>query len=212
MKVTPDHVLSLIEHSQFHRFKGTTTTVCCITLLNGHTVVGKSACADPDEFKPEVGQKIAYDNAVSKIYALEGYLLSETLHRERKVTNAEQAFNERSASVGSILAEGFVNMVEKGRGQIENKETPLKADFAEHSEWPPLNIELHFIEEEPEPEPEQDARDNMVFHISDEERTMMKQALAMGSTVIRTDEGEQWKLVGLCDEGAICEYAGEVDE
>jgi len=96
MKITPEHVNSCIEHSQFHRFKGTTTTICCITLKNGHTVVGQSACADPEEFNSELGQKLAYNDARDKIYALEAYLLSETMYHDRRVTNAEREFNERS--------------------------------------------------------------------------------------------------------------------
>jgi len=96
MKITPEHVNSCIEHSQSHRFKGTTTTICCITLKNGHTVVGQSACADPEEFNSELGQQLAYNDARDKIYALEAYLLSETMFHDRRVTNAERAFNERS--------------------------------------------------------------------------------------------------------------------
>jgi len=95
MKITPEHVNSCIEHSQFHRFKGTTTTICCITLKNGHTVVGQYAFADPEEFNSDLGQRLAYNDARSKIYALEAYLLSETMYHDRRVTNAERAFNER---------------------------------------------------------------------------------------------------------------------
>ena len=99
MKITPEHVNSCIEHSQFHRFKGTTTTICCITLKNGHTVVGQSAFADPEEFNSELGQQLAYNDARGKIYALEAYLLSETMFHDRRVTNAELEFNERSTNV-----------------------------------------------------------------------------------------------------------------
>lgn len=57
-------------------------TFCVITLKNGFTVTGESACASPENFNEEIGQKIAYDNAVNKIWPLEGYLLKEQLHRE----------------------------------------------------------------------------------------------------------------------------------
>ena len=36
-------------------------------LRNGFTVTGESACASPDNFDAEVGQKIARQNAVAKI-------------------------------------------------------------------------------------------------------------------------------------------------
>ena len=57
-------------------------TFCVITLKNGFTVTGESACASPENFNEEIGQKIAYDNAVNKIWSLEGYLLKEQLYKE----------------------------------------------------------------------------------------------------------------------------------
>lgn len=55
-------------------------TFCVIILKNGFTVTGESACASPENFDPEIGRKIAYDNAFNKIWLLEGYLLKEKLH------------------------------------------------------------------------------------------------------------------------------------
>lgn len=54
-------------------------TFCVITLKNGFTVTGESACASPENFNAEIGQKVAYENAKNKIWALEGYLLKEQL-------------------------------------------------------------------------------------------------------------------------------------
>jgi hypothetical protein len=59
-------------------------TFCVITLKNGFTVTGESACASPENFNEEVGRKIAYENARNKIWPLEGYLLKEQLHKESK--------------------------------------------------------------------------------------------------------------------------------
>ena len=41
---------------------------------------GESACVSPANFDAEVGKKIAFDNAVEKIWALEGYALRERLN------------------------------------------------------------------------------------------------------------------------------------
>ena len=57
-------------------------TFCVITLKNGFTVTGESACASPENFNEEIGRKIAYDNAKNKIWPLEGYLLKEQLYKE----------------------------------------------------------------------------------------------------------------------------------
>lgn len=56
--------------TQYHHFHGTTVTVCVITLHNGFTVVGKSACANPDNFEEELGQKLAFEDAKQQMYSL----------------------------------------------------------------------------------------------------------------------------------------------
>lgn len=54
-------------------------TFCVLVLKNGFTVTGESACASPENFDPEVGQKIARNNAVQKIWPLMGYELKTRL-------------------------------------------------------------------------------------------------------------------------------------
>lgn len=54
-------------------------TFCVLVLKNGFTVTGESACASPENFNAEIGRKIARQNAVEKIWMLEGYLLREKL-------------------------------------------------------------------------------------------------------------------------------------
>jgi hypothetical protein len=54
-------------------------TFCVIVLKNGFTVTGESACASPENFNAELGQKIARQNAITKIWPLEGYLLKQQL-------------------------------------------------------------------------------------------------------------------------------------
>lgn len=79
-RVTPQRIDEVIVAEQFHVFPGTTLTVCCLTLKNGFTVVGESACASPENFDEGLGRKIAKENAKQKIWALEGYALRESLH------------------------------------------------------------------------------------------------------------------------------------
>lgn len=54
-------------------------TFCVLELRNGFLVTGESACASPENFDAEIGRKIARENAVNKIWALEGYLLKDRL-------------------------------------------------------------------------------------------------------------------------------------
>lgn len=82
-RVTPEDIDQLIVSGDYHVFPGTTVTVCCLTLRNGFTVIGQSACADPHNFDEEVGKTIAYEDAWHKIWPLEGYLLRQMLHEAR---------------------------------------------------------------------------------------------------------------------------------
>lgn len=58
-------------------------TFCVLVLKNGFTVTGESACASPENFNKDLGERIARTNAVQKIWALEGYALRERLHQQQ---------------------------------------------------------------------------------------------------------------------------------
>ncbi|QZI92129.1 hypothetical protein PODOV073v1_p0004 [Vibrio phage PS25B.1] len=81
-RLTPDLIDSKIKSVEYHVFESTCLTVCCMTLENGFTVTGESACASPENFDKEIGQKIAFDQARNKIWMLEGYLLKQKLHQD----------------------------------------------------------------------------------------------------------------------------------
>ena len=78
-------------HWQFYVFPGTTLTVCCLTLANGFTVTGESACASPENFDQMIGENIALKNAKEKAWALEGYVLREKLHQAASQVPVNQA-------------------------------------------------------------------------------------------------------------------------
>lgn len=64
-------------------------TICILTLRNGFTVTGESACASPENFDEELGKKIARDKAREKIWPLEGYRLREQLFQEESRRRAQ---------------------------------------------------------------------------------------------------------------------------
>lgn len=89
-RLNPAHIDSVIASEYWGRasdlFKGCPThssmetlTICVLVLKNGFTVVGESACASAANYDPEIGAKIARDNARNKIWALEGYALRSKL-------------------------------------------------------------------------------------------------------------------------------------
>jgi hypothetical protein len=82
-RVTPERIEQVIASEQYHVFPNTTFTACLLTLINGYTVMGESACASPENFDAALGRKIARDNAKNKIWALEGYLLRQKLSESK---------------------------------------------------------------------------------------------------------------------------------
>jgi hypothetical protein len=57
----------------------TLLTFCVLTLRNGFTVAGESACASPENFDSAIGRKIARGIALNKVWPLMGYELKSKL-------------------------------------------------------------------------------------------------------------------------------------
>lgn len=70
-------VQDMIARVEYHHFRGTTMTVCCLTLQNGFTVIGKSAAADPAEFDITLGQKFSREDAENEVYRLLAFVQCE---------------------------------------------------------------------------------------------------------------------------------------
>lgn len=82
LRLTPSDIDDAIKDVAFYVFPNTLLTVCCLTLQNGYNVTGESACASPENFNQEIGEKVAFDNARQKIWQLEGYLLKQKLYEK----------------------------------------------------------------------------------------------------------------------------------
>lgn len=74
-----DNAIDPLVAVQYHVFPGSSTTVCLLTLKNGYTVTGESACASPENFDVEVGREVAYKDARNKLWPLLGFLLKDRL-------------------------------------------------------------------------------------------------------------------------------------
>ncbi len=85
MKVTEDKIESVVLDVEYVRSKiHPTLTLCILSLRNGFCVVGQSACCDPKEFDEAIGRDVAYSDARSKIWQLEGYLLSQAMYIDKQ--------------------------------------------------------------------------------------------------------------------------------
>lgn len=82
-RVTREDVLALIKSEEFI-YTGT-LTICVLTLDNavdgqGTKLVGESACASPANYNKDIGDRLARDNAINKIWPLLGFELKQKLH------------------------------------------------------------------------------------------------------------------------------------
>lgn len=76
-KVTVESIKQRIKSTDYTILPNSTVTICNITLENGFSVRGESACVDSGNFNMEIGQEISYRDAFRKLWELEGYLLAE---------------------------------------------------------------------------------------------------------------------------------------
>ena len=82
-----------------HHFPGTTTTVAVAALPDGFVVAtGHSASISAANFKRDIGEQIAADNARaaarSKLWELEGYLLRDSLRADAEFIGGSMAITD----------------------------------------------------------------------------------------------------------------------
>ena len=54
-------------------------TLAIVKMKNGYVVTGQSAPADPANYDKELGEKFSFEDAIRKVWPLEGYQLCEKL-------------------------------------------------------------------------------------------------------------------------------------
>ena len=80
-KVTKEDVQAKIASVEYFVMPDGRTTIAHVTLGNGFTVRGESACVSHLNFNKELGEQYALEKAFDKIWELEGYLLAEQLNK-----------------------------------------------------------------------------------------------------------------------------------
>lgn len=81
--VTLNSIQDRIAKATYRLMPGTTTTFCQLDMVNGYSVWGMSACVDASKYNQALGEKYAYEDAINKLWPLEGYLLAERLHSSK---------------------------------------------------------------------------------------------------------------------------------
>lgn len=82
-KITKEFLESEIISVEYNRLQGTLTH-CAITVKSGFVFTGESACVDPNNFNQEIGEKIAYEQAVDQMWMPYGFWLHQKMHDEAR--------------------------------------------------------------------------------------------------------------------------------
>lgn len=77
-KITQEDVAAAISSEEYAIFGGR-LTVCVLTLRNGFLVTGESSCVSAENFNQKLGEQYAKEDAVNKVWQLEGYALRNKL-------------------------------------------------------------------------------------------------------------------------------------
>lgn len=61
------------------------TTICLITMRNGFTVRGESSCVFVENYRKDIGERVAREDAYGKVWAFLGFALAEKRHVEANI-------------------------------------------------------------------------------------------------------------------------------
>lgn len=104
-KVTLESIKAKIKAHCYLVLPDGRTTICMLSLENGYTIKGMSACVDAANFDIDLGRKYAYEDAIRQIWPLEGYLLAQRLYENPPMT----------LTVSSVLEEAHKQLTEEIR-------------------------------------------------------------------------------------------------
>lgn len=74
-------------------------TFCVLTLSNGFTVTGESACASAENFDADIGRRVAREKAIEKVWPLLGFRLRDKLSADATL---EQVQSGLASVIGTI--------------------------------------------------------------------------------------------------------------
>lgn len=138
-RVTKEYIEHRITDTLFTTLiEGSTVTICQLTIDNGYSVRGESACVDPTNYNKDLGEHYSYENAFKKLWPLFGFLLAEKMYHDKLLAQANlDAANhthegqepEFSVSIGKIDADQATRA--KGFYQEQHKDKISLSDGEE---------------------------------------------------------------------------------
>lgn len=83
-RVTLQRVYEVITKEDYVMMPSGKTMICELTLTNGYTVRGEASVVSKENFDEEIGRRLSKQDAVDKIWQLEGYLLQQIQYQKNK--------------------------------------------------------------------------------------------------------------------------------
>ena len=102
-KVSLDELNSIIVKKEFKTVEGTRLTICILYIEGGFAVTGESSTIDSTGYNQEIGEKIAFQNALNHLWELEGYF------RVRFVDKIQKEFIDKDIECVSNLLQVHKN-------------------------------------------------------------------------------------------------------
>lgn len=118
-KVTLEGIKAKIKAECYIVLPDGRTTVCMLTLENGYTIKGISACVDAANFDIDLGRKYAHEDAIRQIWPLEGYLLAQRLHENRPELTLPSVLVEAHRQLNAEIRAHREELAEIDRAQKE---------------------------------------------------------------------------------------------
>ena len=80
-KVTQEQINNILDNSDYKIFHRVFDKQCVVVALlpNGFTLVGESACVDPNNYDETIGYDLAMKDIEKQLWMLEGYLLQQKM-------------------------------------------------------------------------------------------------------------------------------------
>lgn len=140
MKVTIEQIKAKIKDETYLVLPDGRSTLCILTLENGYSVKGLSACVDPSEFDRDLGRKYALQDAINQIWPLEGYLLAQRMFENAPITITIPTVEEMAAwnakHIGGKIVAELKPAKKRGRPR-KNPEAPVVQKKRQGRVWTP---------------------------------------------------------------------------
>lgn len=83
-RITPEQISTLMNEAEYQVAHRMFDKQCIVVakLRNGFTIVGESACIDPNDYNEEIGFNLAKARIEQRLWELEGYALQKSLAGE----------------------------------------------------------------------------------------------------------------------------------